>query len=62
MRIAIALLKLNFASWLRTNVRKKRAFVNRVVHKSRTTVTVFSYFCEWLVLCKQYGFRNRKNY
>ena len=46
MRIAIALLKLNFASWLRTNACKKRAFINRVVDKIQTTVTVFSYFCK----------------
>ena len=38
MRIAIAQLRLNFASWLRTNTSKKRAFVNRVVDKIQTTV------------------------
>ena len=39
---------------------QERAFVNRVVDKIQTTVTIFSHFCECLVFCKQHGFKNRK--
>ena len=46
MCIAIAPLKLNFASWLRTNACKKMAFAKHVIDKIQITVgqTVYLVF------------------